>query len=236
MQEKAAAQTSYSRRKTEQAQSQIRAVATVALLAIGLGFIMQALVLITKSQAGANIPGATIFADTAQSVTWSVFVCTGVAIAVSIGKARKVLAGLIGFLFAPLSVAMAKASQRAMLTLLDALEQPALVPLATVGLVRALEYGMLAWLLTLLAEREIKRPWPYIWVGTSIGLVFGIALTLLAHSATLAKGLDPNIAQLAGTLVNEVGSPIGCAVLIYIGQLVSHNFTLYKRHAPKPAT
>lgn len=233
MQETAPFQNSIDPQKAEAARRQIHGIATVAILAVGLGFIMQALILAAKLQAGGKVPGAAIFADVAQGVAWSTFVCTGVAIAVSIGRARKALAGLVGFLFAPLSLAVAKASQRAMLAVVGAVEQPALVPLVTVGLVRAVEYGMLAWLLTTLTEKEVVRPSAYVGIGIGVGAVFGTALTLLAHNATLASGLPPNLPQLAGTLVNEVGTPIGCAVLIYIGQLVSHNFTIYKKHAPQ---
>jgi hypothetical protein len=32
--------------------------------------------------------------------------------------------------------------------------------------------------------------------------------------------------QLAGSLVNEIGSPIGCALLIYLGQFVGRNINI----------
>jgi hypothetical protein len=47
--------------------------------------------------------------------------------------------------------------------------------------------------------------------------------------------LEPSLAMMASTLVNEVSMPIVCAMLIYIGQLVSHNFTIYKKHSPQAA-
>jgi hypothetical protein len=233
MQDTRETSSSFRHRRAEEARRQIRFIALVAILAVGLGFIMQALILFAKTQAGAKVPGAMLVADVAQGVTWSVFVCTGVAIGVSIGRARKALAGLIGFLFAPLGVAVAKASQRAVLAALSAAEQPMAVPLVTVGLIRAVEYGMLAWLLAALSEREVARALPYLGVGTTIGVVFGTALTLLTRNAILAQGLEPTLAQIAGTAVNEIGTPIGCAVLIFIGQIVSRNFSIYKKAAPK---
>lgn len=147
-------------------------------------------------------------ADVANSVTWSFFVCTGVAIGVSIGKARKALAGLIGFLFAPIAIAAAKAMQKAVIVAIDAVESVALLPVTTLGLVRAVEYGLLAWLLTVMTEREIARPLPYLGIGTGIGLFFGIALALLTRASALAAGTDLTAQQLAGTLMNEIGSPI----------------------------
>ncbi|UXN75084.1 hypothetical protein N8D56_09275 [Devosia sp. A8/3-2] len=74
---------------------------------------------------GGAFPGVSIFADSVQTVTWSVLVCTGVAIGVTVSKARKAPAGLMGLLFAPLALAVAKAGQKAMLALIGALEQPA---------------------------------------------------------------------------------------------------------------
>jgi hypothetical protein len=180
--------------------------------------------------AGGAFPGIAGLADVANGVTWSFFVCTGVAIGVSIGKARKALAGLIGFLFAPIAIAAAKAMQKAVIVAIDAVETVAVLPVTTLGLVRAIEYGVLAWVLAVLAEREVARPLPYLGVGTGVGLVFGISLALLTRASALAAGNDLTAPQIAGTLMNEVGSPIGCAFLIFIGQLVSRNFKIYKAH------
>ncbi|HEY4201837.1 MAG TPA: hypothetical protein VGM83_14895 [Devosiaceae bacterium] len=212
------------------AQGELRRIALVAVLAIGLGLVMQVLIVISRMLAGAGFPGIVGLAETAQSVTWAFFVCTGVAIGVSIGKARKALAGLVGFLFAPIALAAAKAAQKAVLVAIDAAERQALLPVTTLGLVRAIEYGLLAWLLTVLAEREVARPLPYLGIGTVIGLIFGITLALLTRASVLASGAELTAPQLAGTLVNEIGSPIGCAFLIFIGQAVAKNFKIYKEH------
>jgi hypothetical protein len=216
--------------EARRAQGELRSIAIVALLAIGLGLVMQMLIVTTRLLAGGAFPGIAGLADVANGVTWSFFVCTGVAIGVSIGKARKALAGLIGFLFAPIAIAVAKAMQKAVIVAIDAVETVAVLPVTTLGLVRAVEYGVLAWVLAVLAEREVARPLPYLGVGTGVGLVFGISLALLTRASALAAGTDLTAPQIAGTLMNEVGSPIGCAFLIFIGQLVSRNFKIYKAH------
>jgi hypothetical protein len=216
--------------EARRAQGELRSIAIVALLAIGLGLVMQMLIVAARLLAGGAFPGIAGLADVANGVTWSFFVCTGVAIGVSIGKARKALAGLIGFLFAPIAIAAAKAMQKAVIVAIDAVETVAVLPVTTLGLVRAVEYGVLAWVLAVLAEREVARPLPYLGVGTGVGLVFGISLALLTRASALAAGTDLTAPQIAGTLMNEVGSPIGCAFLIFIGQLVSRNFKIYKAH------
>lgn len=108
--------------------------------------------------------------ELAGSVAWSVIVCTGVAIGVSVGKARAALAGAIGMLFAPLALAGAKAAQKVMASLVEATVQPAVFSLATLSVVRALEYGLLAWMLTLLTERKAVRLMPYLLAGAGVGI------------------------------------------------------------------
>lgn len=205
---------------TQQSQDLIRTTANVALLAIVLGLVMQVLVIAVRLAGGASFPGVAVIAEAMQSVTWSLFVCVGVSIATSVSKARKALAGLLGFVFAPLGLAAAKAVQRATLSLLDAIEQPVLMPVITLGTVRAIEYGLLAWILTTLAEREIRRPGPYLLTGGAIGLVGGIILTALTQRAAIAEGTPLGIGQIAGTLVSEIGSPLGCALVILVGQIL----------------
>jgi hypothetical protein len=79
--------------EAHRAREAISLVATVAVLAIGLGLFMQALVVVLRLADGVVGAEAKVIAELMGSVTWSVIVCTGVAIGMSIGKARVVLAG-----------------------------------------------------------------------------------------------------------------------------------------------
>ena len=76
----------------QRASRAIRSIAFVAIAAIGLGFLMQGLIVLARLLAGGALPGAGLVADLASTVSWSVLVCTGVAIGVSLGKARAALA------------------------------------------------------------------------------------------------------------------------------------------------
>lgn len=209
--------------ETEQTQLALRRIATVALLAIILGFFMQGLILAGKIVSGGVFPGHLLLVDIANGVTWSFLVCLGVAIGVSLGKVRPMLAGLTAMIFAPVAVAVAKASQKVVASLIGAPEQQALLSVATISVVRAVEYGLLGWLLARLAQKQYARAASYFGIGAAIGLVFGGTIVALTYRAGLDAGTAPALPQIVGGIINEVGFPIGCAFLIYVGQLVGRS-------------
>jgi hypothetical protein len=90
----------------------IRRLALVALLAVALGFIMQAILLATKLGAGGAFPGLLFLVDLTQGIAWSTLVCMGVSVGISVSKARPFLAGLLALVFAPLAVAAANPAGR----------------------------------------------------------------------------------------------------------------------------
>lgn len=220
---------------TRRSQQTIRTIAVVALLAIGLGLAMQIAVVAVKLIGGSGLPGITLMADLVQSITWSVVICVGVSIATAVSKGRKALAGLLGAAFAPLGIATAKAAQKATLEMLSALEQPSLLPFLTLGTLRAVQYGLLAWILTTLAEKEIRRPSPYLLAGLIIGLVGGGVVTGLTQLAATAERVSLGLPQFAGTLVSEIGSPLGCAFVILIGQILPQHIKTYSASLPTKA-
>jgi len=214
-------------KEAAEARLALRRIAIIALLAIVLGFLMQGLILAAKLLTGATFPGILLLVDIAQGVTWSFLVCLGVGIGTTILKARAELAGFLAALFAPISLALAKSSQKVMATLVGAAEQPAILSLATISTLRAVEYGILAWLLAKLTQRDIAPAAPYLGTGTGIGIVFGLPITWLTYNAAITNGAGLSTPQIATTLINEVAFPIGCSALIYIGQLVGRNIKVF---------
>ena len=208
----------------QRASRAIRSIAFVAIAAIGLGFLMQGLIVLARLLAGGALPGAGLVADLASTVSWSVLVCTGVAIGVSLGKARAALAGLIGLVFAPIGLAAAKGAQKFVAAMVEVSTAPALLSVEVVGAVRALEYGLLAFVLVILAERKESRLLPYLGTGAGVGLVFGGFLSLMTLLASSLDGAGRSWPLIAGTLTSELGFPIGCALLIYVGQLITDSF------------
>jgi hypothetical protein len=207
------------------AREAISRVALVAVLAVGLGLFMQALVVVLRLADGIVLAEARTLAELMGSITWSVIVCTGVAIGMSIGKARALLGAGLAFFFAPLALASAKAVEKVMLAVMEASQTPAILSLELVGVVRAAEYGLLALMLTMLTERRAVRFAPYALAGLTIGVVFGGLVTAL----TLVAGAPSGPVAIATLVAKEVGSPLGCALVIFVGQMISRSFRLYSR-------
>src|ERR671920_2165963 len=79
-----------------------------AWLAILLGFVMEALLLLFTAGFGI-FPGLKpIAADLIRQVSWSTFVCVGLALGTAVSKARAPLMGVLGLLAAPLAFTISR--------------------------------------------------------------------------------------------------------------------------------
>jgi hypothetical protein len=79
-----------------------------AWLAILLGVVMEALLLLFAAGFGI-FPGLeTIAADLVRQVSWSTFVCVGLAIGTAVSRAHVPLMGVIGVLAAPLAFSISR--------------------------------------------------------------------------------------------------------------------------------
>jgi len=201
----------------------LRRVATAALLAILLGFLMQALILGAKLMTGGSLPGLALFLDIAQGVTWSFLVCAGVSVATALTQGRVILAACLAALFAPIALALAKSAQKVMAHLIGAVSEPGVLSLTTIGIFRAVEYGILGLVLAVLVQRKEARAWPYLGTGAAVGLLVGGSFVGLSLHAAAAAGAEPATSQIAAMIVNEVFFPIGCALVIFISQWVGRS-------------
>lgn len=201
----------------------LKRVAMVAWLAIALGFAMEALILAVRFAVNSQPASAQILIELAQGVTWSFFVCAGVGLGTAIAKVRTSLGGLIGAISAPLAMGIAKGTQKVMVSALDLSVKPAILPLTTLGVLRALEYGLLGWMLARLASREKPHALHFILTGTLIGAVFGGGVTALTIQTASAQNAALALPQAISTGLNEVVFPIGCALVVYITLQVSRN-------------
>ena len=75
-------------------QRAVSRVLTVVWLAIMLGIVVQVLVLLGKTSAGAPFPGLKWLPDQLNGVTWAVFVCAGVVLGSIATRARSVVMGV----------------------------------------------------------------------------------------------------------------------------------------------
>lgn len=194
----------------------LRRLAMVAWLGILLGFLMQGIVLAARASLDGLPATAQILVDLAQGVTWSFFVCAGIGLGTTIARVRTSIGGLIGAISAPLAMGLAKGGQKAMASAMGTPTEPALFSLVTLGAMRALEYGLLGWMLAWLAVGQESRASRYLLGGAAIGLVFGGAIaTWMAWSAARA-GSPFAMPRLVGVSLNEILFPIGCSLVVYI--------------------
>jgi hypothetical protein len=156
----------------------LRRVAIVVWLAIALGLGMEGLILVVRFTAGSHPATTQVLMELAQGVTWSFFVCAGVSLGTAIAKARASLGGLIGAISAPLAMGLAKGTQKAMVSALDVSAKPAILSLTTLGVLRAIEYGLLGWALASLASKERPRPLHFVAAGALIGACSAVASPL----------------------------------------------------------
>lgn len=207
----------------------LRLVGLIALGAVLLGFTMQGIVLFGKLAVGAAsgtpapVSGLRVAVDLAQGVSWSLLVCTGVGIATLVLKTRVALAGLISLVCAPLAIALAKSAQKIMASVVGAANQPAVLTIGTISLIKAIEYGVLGWLLARLVKAGIERPAPFVMSGAAVGAVFGGTITALGLQVSESKGHPQTPVDIAATALNEMLFPIGCAIVIFVGQIVARH-------------
>ncbi len=208
----------------EAASRALHRVARFALLSVVLGFTVQGAVLAITLWGGGALGSAV--AQAAGGVTWAVLVCAGVGVGTVLSKGRPLMAGLLAAVVAPLSIAAAKAGQKVMSGWLGAAQSEAVLSLGAVSLLRAVEYGLLGWLLGRLVSAGRDRPEPYLGAGAAVGVAFGGLVTVLTARAAEVSGAPLTDLRLAATVVNEVLFPAGCALVIFVGQEVGRSLRI----------
>jgi hypothetical protein len=189
-----------------------RTLLRVAWLAIALGIAMEALLLLLGSSFGELIGVKSIVADLAKNLSWSLFVCTGLAVGTAASQARAPAMGLMGLLAAPVAFEVSRVVHKGTL---EALEisgggggdtSPVLV-----AVIKGFEYGCLGLAVGWLG----RRPWggaaAHAAAGLAVGLIFGGAIVAL----TVSSGAQMSVADLVSRGVNEVLFPLGCSLVLY---------------------
>jgi hypothetical protein len=204
----------------------LRRMVMVAWLAILLGLVMEGLSLAGRASVGSHPTLMQITVELMQGITWSFFVCAGVGLGTALGKARAAFGGLIGLISAPLAMGLAKGSQKVMASAVGAADKPVIMSLMTLGVLRALEYGLLGWALAWLASRQQSRVWHFALAGALAGLVFGGSITWLTIALATAKDMVMARPQIIATALNEMAFPIGCSFVVYIALSVGRQLRL----------
>lgn len=184
----------------------------VAWLAIALGVAAEGLLLLLGSGFGEALGLRAAAADLVRNVSWSIFVCAGLAIGTAVVKARAPLMGLLGLLSAPLAFEASRVIHK------GALEALAVsgggggdVSPVMIAVIKGLEYGCLGIGIGWVSQRPWGGAMAHVGVGLLIGVVFGGAELALASGAIPA----PPASELFVEGINEVLFPVGCALVLY---------------------
>jgi hypothetical protein len=194
-------------------------VVRVAWMAVLLGLAMEVLLLILTAGFG-FFPGLKSFiADLVRQVSWSVFVCIGLALGTVASRMRTQLMGLLGLLGAPLAFNAARVVHQGVSKALQivgpAPESSSL--LLYISVLKGVEYALLGIAIGWIGRRVWGGFAAHVGTGLVVGIVFGsliIALTYWEASSALS-GLD-----LISRGVNEVLFPVGCSVVLYSAKVV----------------
>ncbi|MDQ3793300.1 MAG: hypothetical protein M3341_11850 [Actinomycetota bacterium] len=184
----------------------------VAWLAILLGLGMEVLLLLLGGALGDVLGVGPIVADFVRNITWSVFVCVGLAVGTAVAKARVPLMGFLGLFSAPLAFEASRVFHKGTLEAL-AVSVPGgeAVSPVLIAVVKGIEYGCLG----LGVGWVSQRPWggaaAHVAVGLLVGLVFGsVEIALASTVAPL-----PPLPDLLVEGINDVLFPVGCALVLF---------------------
>lgn len=184
----------------------------VAWLAILLGLGMEVLLLVLGGAVGDVLGVGPIVADFVRNITWSVFVCVGLAVGTAVAKARVPLMGFLGLFSAPLAFEASRVFHKGTLEAL-AVSVPGgeAVSPVMIAVVKGIEYGCLGLGVGWISQRPWGGAAAHVAVGLLVGLVFGSVEIALA--STVAPLPPP--ADLLVEGVNEVLFPVGCALVLF---------------------
>jgi hypothetical protein len=189
----------------------------VAWLAILLGLLLQLAVLLVAVGFGTAPSPGPLLAETLKTVSWSLLVCVGVALGRVAAKGRVPLEGVTGLLAAPVALTAANTVQKGVAEAVNAAGVPAGPAPLWVLAIKAAEYGCLGLALNWVGRRAWHSALGHLAVGLMVGVVFGgmflmvvvqSAPTPLATPALLARG------------VNELLFPVGCALVVFIAEVL----------------
>jgi hypothetical protein len=189
----------------------------VAWLAIVLGLLLQLAVLLVAAGFGTAISPRPLLAETLKTVSWSMLVCVGVALGRVAAKGRLPLEGVTGLLAAPLALTAANAVQKGVAEAVDAAGVPAGPAPVWVLAIKAAEYGCLGLALEWIGRRAWGSALGHLAVGVLVGVVFGgVFLAVVIQSAPT----PPSAPALLAKGVNELLFPVGCALVVFIAEVL----------------
>lgn len=196
--------------------SAVRIALGAAWGSVLVGLVLQFLVSLGRSAAGADWPGIAVLAEAAQSVSWAVLVCVGLAIGTVAARSRSLVMGAIGAVSGPLAWGLAKGVQRGVQALLGVAVDQLTPFFYLVCLIKGVEYAVLGAALGGLTSRAGARLRAYLSLGLAVGLAAaGLMLALQSWNAAQAGAALP-LPKAVGIAVGELMFPICCSLVIWV--------------------
>jgi hypothetical protein len=173
---------------------------------------MEGMLLLLGAGLGKSLGLGSIVADLVANVSWSVFVCCGLAVGTAVAKARVPVMGFLGLLAAPAAFEVSRALHKGTLEAITTTGGggEVLSPIL-VGVIKGLEYGCLGLMVAWVGQRPWGGAAAHITVGLLVGLVFGGTIVAL----TMGSTPPPPAADALTVGVNEVIFPIGCSLVLF---------------------
>jgi hypothetical protein len=189
-----------------------RRLLQVAWMSILLGLVVELALVVVRAALGESEGVKPVVADAVQKVSWSVLVCSGIALGTVAGRSvRTATMGLLGLLSAPLAFAAAKAAHKAALQGLGVDIAPGPSPLVMAS-IKGLEFAFLGAAVGWLSTKAWAGLREHLLVGLVAALVFGSAIV----SYTLRSVTEPpSTIKIVALATNELIYPIGCAVVLF---------------------
>ena len=183
----------------------------VAWLAVILGLAMEVLLLVLGGVVGDALGLKPFVADLVRNVTWSVFVCAGLAVGTAVVKARAPLMGFLGLVSGPLAFEASRVVHKGTLEALAITGGGGALSPVLVAVIKGIEYGCLGLGIGWVSQRPWGGAAAHVAVGLLVGLTFGsMELTLLAGTTP-----PPPTSDLFVDGVNEVLFPVGCSLVLF---------------------
>ena len=194
----------------------------VAWLAVALGLVMEALLLVLGGALGEVFGLRPLIADLVKNISWSVFVCVGLAIGTAVVKARVPVMGALGLLSAPLAFEASRVLHKSTLEALAVSGGGGdnISPLL-VAVIKGLEYGCLGLGVGWVSQRRWGGVAAHAAVGLLVGLLFG-GIEIALAPGTIAQ--QPT-ASLLPEAVNGVLFPVGCSLVLYSAKFLGERLT-----------
>jgi hypothetical protein len=183
----------------------------VAWLAVILGLVMEVLLLVLGGAVGEALGLKPFVADLVRNVTWSVFVCAGLAVGTTVVKARAPLMGVLGLISGPLAFEISRAFHKGTLEALAITGGGGGASPVLVAVIKGIEYGCLGLGVGWVSQRRWGGAAAHVAVGLLVGLSFGSVQLVFAAGATP----PPPTSDLFVAGVNEVLFPVGCSLVLF---------------------